>query len=341
MYGENYGYRSGLNPTMVQHLEHRVADVLRRQELAAGDVVIDIGSNDGTTLSFFPRECVRIGIDPTAKKFRDYYQGGVIGVDDFFSEVTALRASGGRKARVVTAFSMMYDLEEPLRFTREVANVLREDGLFVFEQSYLPLMLDRTAFDTICHEHLEYYSLRQIDWILGSVDMEVIDVELNDVNGGSFAVVAAHQGRYRISPEVLRIRETEALFWKSISERLDAFRVATAQALSELVSFVHAERTKGKTLAALGASTKGNVLLQAAGLGEREISQVGDVNAYKHGRFTPGTGIPIVSEEVALSLNHDFYIVLPWHFRNFFETAHQFHGRTLVFPLPNFSVVEL
>jgi len=341
MYGENYGYRSGLNPTMVKHLQHRVADVLRREEIAAGDVVIDIGSNDGTTLSYFPEECVRIGIDPTAKKFRDYYQSGIIRVDDFFSEVTALQASGGRKARVITAFSMMYDLEEPLRFIREVADVLREDGLFVFEQSYLPLMLDRTAFDTICHEHLEYYSLRQIDWILESADMEVIDVELNDVNGGSFALVAAHQGCYRISPGVARIRQTEALFWRSISERLDAFKTATTQAIRELVDFVHAERAKGKSFAALGASTKGNVLLQAAGLGTREISQVGDVNAYKHGRFTPGTGIPIVAEEVALSQNHDFYIVLPWHFRNFFESAHQFHGRTLVFPLPTLSVVAL
>ena len=339
MYGANYGYRSGLNASMVRHLKSRIDAVLKRQPIASGDVVIDIASNDGTSLGFYPAMCTRIGIDPTAEKYKRFYPTDVIRVCDFFSKESALTASHGRRALVITAFSMMYDLEDPTSFVRQVADVLDPSGIFVFEQSYLPLMLERVAFDTICHEHIEYYGLRQIDWILRAANLEIIDVELNDINGGSFAVTAAHRGCFEISSAVQRLRDEESTLWSEMSMRLSQFRLATEQLLGDLKEFVQTELTKGKTFAALGASTKGNVLLQAARLGPTEIVQIGDVNPDKFGCFTPGSGIPILPEKDVLARNFDYYIVLPWHFKDFFLSSPQFHGRRLVFPLPEFSVV--
>jgi NDP-4-keto-2,6-dideoxyhexose 3-C-methyltransferase len=339
MYGTNYGYRSGLNRSMVDHLKRRVNAILSRIPVTTNDVVIDIASNDGTSLGFYPPSAVRIGIDPTAGKYEDFYPENVIRVCDFFSKDSALSASNFRRASVITAFSVMYDLEDPVSFVRQVADVLDPNGIFVLEQSYLPLMLERHAFDTICHEHIEYYGLSQIDWILKLAGLEAIDMETNDINGGSFAVTAAHRGRFKVSSTVQRFRDEESSLWVDITARLNQFRLSSEQVINDLKNFVQSELVKGKTFAALGASTKGNVLLQAANLGPNEITQIGDVNPDKFGAFTPGTGIPILPEVDVLGRDFDYFIVLPWHFRNFFLNSPQFRGRRLVFPLPQLDVV--
>lgn len=338
MYGDNYGYRSGLNPSMVRHLKSRVDKISQRISLADSDVVIDVGSNDGTTLSCYPNHLNRVGIDPTAKKFRHFYPPDCLVVADFFAADLALSTTEGRQAKVISAFSMMYDLEQPVEFVKQVARVLDADGIFVFEQSYLPLMLERVAFDTICHEHLEYYAMRQIDWILHAAGLEAIDVELNDVNGGSFAVTAAHHSRFTPSERVAELRLSEERLWSDPRAPLAEFRQQSLEAIRALREFVAQQRAKGKRIAGLGASTKGNVLLQAAGLGSDQISVIGDVNPDKEGRVTPGTWIPIVSESVALAGNFDFYLVLPWHFKEFFLQSPIFNGRRLVFPLPQLTV---
>ena len=341
LYGENYGYRSGLNVSMVKHLQERVAELSGRLILNDGDVVLDIGSNDGTTLGFYSHSLTRIGIDPTAAKFQNFYPLGAIAVAGFFTAVAALSASGGRRAKAVTSLSMMYDLEHPQAFVREVAAVLALDGVWVFEQSYLPLMLERTAFDTICHEHLEYYGIRQIDWLLEEAGLEVIDVELNDVNGGSFAVTAAHKGVFSIAESVEQIRFKEQILWDNARQKFSEFSEATKQSSDALRVFVQTQIAFGKSVAGLGASTKGNVLLQFAGLTASEVSVIGDVNPDKYGCVTPGTWIPIRPQDEVLNQNHDYYIVLPWHFREFFEVSPIFHGRRLVFPLPKLSIVAL
>lgn len=340
LYGENYGYRSGLNATMVQHLGAKIADISSRVVLNTGDVVVDIGSNDGTTLGFYPPTLTRIGIDPTASKFQHHYPPGTIAISDFFSARAVLSASAGRMARAITSFSMMYDLEHPQAFTNEVAAVLAFDGIWMFEQSYLPLMLKQIAFDTICHEHLEYYGIRQIDWLLQEAGLEVIDVELNDVNGGSFSVVAAHRGAFTVAESVEQIRLHEQSLWINSHKRFAEFAETTRLSRDALGTFIRDQIAAGKTVAGLGASTKGNVLLQYADLTSSEISVIGDVNPDKYGCFTPGSRIPIAPQEEVLRQNHDFYVVLPWHFRGFFETSPVFLNRRLVFPLPQLAVVE-
>jgi NDP-4-keto-2,6-dideoxyhexose 3-C-methyltransferase len=191
MYGENYGYRSGLNPSMVKHLRKRVHAITSNRILRDNDLVVDVGSNDGTTLSFYPKHLTRIGIDPTSSKFAAHYPPGATAIPELFSAESVLAVSKGQKASVITAFSMMYDLDDPVTFVRQVGQLLDEFGIFVCEQSYLPLMMEQVAFDTICHEHIEYYGLKQVEWMLAEADLEVVDVEINDVNGGSFALSAA------------------------------------------------------------------------------------------------------------------------------------------------------
>ncbi|MEP7361499.1 MAG: methyltransferase domain-containing protein, partial [Chloroflexota bacterium] len=210
MYGDNYGYRSGLNPSMVRHLHAKVERVRRQVALRPGDLVLDIGSNDGTTLAAYPSDVVRVGIDPTAGKFAAYYPPGSRLVPDFFSAGVLERQGINQQARVITSFSMFYDLEDPLQFMRDVHASLADDGVWVFEQSYLPTMLAMNSYDTVCHEHLEYYALRQVKWMADRVGLTLTDIEFNDVNGGSFSVTVAKTGSdLPESVEVARVLECE------------------------------------------------------------------------------------------------------------------------------------
>src|ERR1700746_557581 len=188
MYGQNYGYRSGLNPSMVAHLHGKVKKLLGRVELRAGDLVVHIGSNDSTTVQGYPAGPVLVGIDPTGVKFSNNYPKHIQLISDFFSAALLSERFRGKKAKIVTSFSMFYDLEDPVSFMRDVYEALADDGLCVFEQSYMPAMLKTNSYDTVCHEHLEFYGLRQIKWMADRVGFRILDVEYNDVNGGSFSV---------------------------------------------------------------------------------------------------------------------------------------------------------
>ena len=342
MYGENYGYRSGLNPSMVKHLHAKVVRILDRVDLSDQPIVLDIGSNDGTTLSAYPGDrCTRVGIDPTSAKFRQYYPDGVVVIPDFFSARRFHEAFPGRQARVVTSFSMFYDLERPMDFVREVAGILDDRGIWVFEQSYMPLMLERNSYDTACHEHLEYYGLRQIEWMTRRCGLKIIDVEFNDVNGGSFSVTAARvDSAYPESPAVQTILAREAELGLDTLAPYQAFAQRTADSRDALRGFVADARAVGRRVAVLGASTKGNVLLQYCGFTADEIEAVGEVNPDKFGVLTPGTLLPIVDEKQLLADEPDELIVLPWHFRDFFVEKYQLRKGRLVFPLPTLEVVE-
>lgn len=341
MYGENYGYRSGLNPSMVSHLQAKVKRILSIVDLSGSPIVLDIGSNDGTTLSAYPDGvCTRVGIDPTSAKFRQYYPDNTTVIADFFSARRFNEAFPGCKARVVTSFSMFYDLERPMEFVQEVASILDENGVWVFEQSYMPLMLERNSYDTVCHEHLEYYGLRQIYWMTKRCGLKIIDVEFNDVNGGSFSVTVAPEGAtYSENEDLGSIIQREHEFGLNDLEPYLAFAARVATTRETLRAFVSHARSEGKRIACLGASTKGNVLLQYCDFTSKEIEAVGEVNPDKFGVFTPGTLLPIVDEKTLLADEPDIFIVLPWHFRGFFLEKYQFKKAQLVFPLPELDIV--
>ncbi len=343
MYGDNYGYRSGLNPSMVRHLEGKMRRILGRFPAGAGDVVLDIGSNDATTLKCYPAGPLCIGMDPSGAKFRAFYPEDVRLIPDFFSADAFLNASGGRKARVVTSFAMFYDLEDPVGFMRQVAAILAENGVWVMEQSYLPAMLESNSYDTVCHEHIEFYGLRQIDWMARRAGLKVLDVAFNHANGGSFEVWLALTGSSAAANEgaISKALAREAGLNDPAPYAAFAARVKSHRdGLRDLLS---GARRAGKKVAGYGSSTKGNVLLQYCGLGPEDIDCIGEVNPEKFGRETPGTRIPIVPEPEMRARRPDLLLVLPWHFRDFIldkEAAWRASsGTRMVFPLPRLEVV--
>lgn len=335
MYGENYGYRSGLNASMVKHLHAKVERVKSMVALRPGDLIVDIGSNDSTTLQAYPKDLDLVGVDPTGIKFHQYYPSHIKLIPDFFGSELIKARYPGRKAKVVTSFSMFYDLEAPMDFMRQVHEVLADDGIWVFEQSYMPTMLATNSYDTVCHEHLEFYALRQIQWMAERVGFRILDVEFNDVNGGSFSITVAKKlGSEPVVPSVQKILDDERAQGLDTLVPYQQFADRVEQSRKTLLAFIAQAKAEGKTVAALGASTKGNVLLQYCGLTDKDIQFVGEVNPDKFGAYTPGSWIPIISEDDLLQKNMDYLLVLPWHFRTFFESSSELSGATLVFPLP-------
>jgi len=344
MYGDNYGYRSGLNQSMVRHLARKIELLERAAGLKSGDTVLDIGSNDGTGLkSYRTSGLTRIGIDPTGEKFRNFYPEDITLVSDFFS-AAAYRRVTSKPARLVTSIAMFYDLENPIEFAREIAEILAPNGLWHFEQSYMPSMLRTCAYDTICHEHLEYYSLGSVSYILKAAGMTVIDVQMNSVNGGSFAVTAAHAQSTHRSNETLvnwllnqedRLGLNTPRPYRDFEERVYRHR-------DDLKRLLHALRQDGKRILGYGASTKGNVLLQFCGMGPDVIEAIAEVNADKFGALTPGTHIPIISETDARAMRPDYFLVLPWHFREgIVQREQEFlagDGK-MIFPFPEIEIV--
>lgn len=342
MYGDNYGYRSGLNASMVAHLQRKVARIRTLVELVPGDLVIDIGSNDSTTLRAYAQpDLTLVGVDPTGAKFRQFYPDNVALIPDFFSAELVAQRFPGARAKVVTSFSMFYDLPQPMHFMQQVHEVLADDGIWVFEQSYMPLMLQTNSYDTVCHEHLEFYALRQIQWMAERVGFRIVDVEFNDVNGGSFSVtVVKARGDEPVEPSVQRILDEEDAAGLHTLQPYRNFAHRVAASREALLAFIADARAAGKRVAALGASTKGNVLLQYCGLTATDVEAVGEVNPEKYGALTPGSFIPIVAESELLASDPDYLIVLPWHFRSFFEQSPTFKHRRLVYPLPVLDIAD-
>lgn len=311
MYGENYGYRSGLNNSMVQHLTRKVQRLELEANLRPGDVVLDIGSNDATSLKAYTCSGLRrIGIDPTGEKFREHYPDDIKLVTDFFTAKNFWSVSAG-PAKIVTSIAMFYDLDDPIGFAREVAEVLAEDGIWHLEQSYMPSMLRMCSYDTICHEHLEYYSLAVLRDILAEAGLKIIDVQMNAVNGGSFAVTAVKKQSTRPAndPVVNWLLEQESRMGLETPQPYRAFEERVYRHRRDLIRLLDALADDRKTVLGYGASTKGNVVLQFCNISAKQITAIAEVNPDKFGAFTPGTGIPIVSEVEARAMHPDAHVL--------------------------------
>lgn len=345
MYGDNYGYRSGLNQSMVDHLTHKVTYLERLISLRDGDVVVDIGSNDGTTLKAYTKKGMRrIGIDPTGRKFSSYYPPEIRLIPDFFS-AAAYRAIETQSARIVTSIAMFYDLEAPIEFAQQIESILAEDGIWHFEQSYMPSMLRTNSYDTICHEHLEYYSLSVVKTILEKAGLRLVDVAMNAINGGSFAVTATKASNFSIKTNDAVIEwllEQEDRMGLNTPRPYRDFEERVFRHRDDLTRLVRALNADGKTILGYGASTKGNVVLQFCGLTSNDIPAIAEVNQEKFGRVTPGTHIPIISETDARAMKPDYFLVLPWHFKDGIlrrEKEYLASGGKFIFPFPEIEIV--
>jgi NDP-4-keto-2,6-dideoxyhexose 3-C-methyltransferase len=343
LYTSNYGYRSGINETMRQHLAGIAAELLVRFQPMPGRVVLDIGCNDGTLLGQYPSTLVRLGIDPLADKFRSIHPKGIRTATAVFSAKSFEALAGDRKASLITSIAMFYDLEDPNEFVSDIAKSLAPDGVWILEQSYMPQMLKLNSYDTICHEHLEYYALRQIDWLAEHNGLRVFDAELNDTNGGSSRLYVCHENApHRSTERLIGLRNEEAAFDLNSSATYDAFGRRCVKLREQLKAFIETEVARKKRIHVYGASTKGNTILQYCGLDHSLIEVAADRNPEKSGARTPGTNIPIVSEERSRDMRPDYFLVLPWHFRKeFIQREREFFSRggKFIFPLPELEIL--
>lgn len=344
-----YGYRSGVNETMRKHLQGIAEQALTYVDLYAGDSVLDIGANDGTLLAGYedlvPPEFLKIvGCEPS-----DVAPSALAGskldwkyVRHYFSHNVA-----ERNVKVITSIAMFYDLENPMKFVDDIAIVLHPDGVWVFEMSYMPLMLKNLSYDTICHEHLEYYHLAPIEKMLTAAGLAIVDVSTNDANGGSLRVVAAHAGsKVRRTPEARkRLYDMQAAEFEAkldTAEPYEDFAHAVEKSAGQLLDLITSLRASGKTIYGYGASTKGNVILQYAALGPDLITAIADRNPMKWSGRTVGSNIPIISEEDMRAVKPDYLLVLPWHFLDEFkkrEEAFLARGGKFIVPCPTPTIV--
>ena len=343
MYGDNYGYRSGLNMSMVRHLTHKIGLLENMARPTENDIVIDIGSNDATSLKAYSTKCIRVGIDPTGKKFKEYYTDKIILLPDFFSASLFFASFPKNKAKIITSIAMFYDLEDPNSFVRDIETVLADDGIWHFEQSYMPSMLRTNSYDTICHEHLEFYSFKVVKNILDQNGLRVIDVQMNSINGGSFAVTACKKdAKYNSNLPIINwMLKQENDMGLDTPKPYRDFEDRVFRHRKNLTDLIEALVNDGKKIIGYGASTKGNVLLQFCGLTKEHIPCIAEVNEEKYGCFTPGTNIPIISEKDARKMNPDYFFVLPWHFKSsILDREKEFisNGGKFIFPLPEIEI---
>lgn len=339
---------------MVKELKGLAQDIVERMQIGKGDVWVDIGCNDGTLLSFVPKSATRIGFDPNDYKKYSQKHADLI-VNDYFN-AKSYRASryGKRKAKVVTSIAMFYDLEDPHAFVRDVGNTLDDEGLWVIQMSYLPLMLKQLAFDNICHEHLEYYSLSSLKYLLHRHGFSVVDCHVNEVNGGSFRVYirkkSADPSLFGQAPyrDVAAYRVASLLAYEKTLRLSDPktyrdFYKRSCALRDKTLAFLRAEKKKGKTIWAYGASTKGNTLLQWWGIDHTLIDGIAERQKPKFGLKTVGSNIPIASEETMRKAKPNYLLVLPWHFIDSFvkrEKEFLARGGAFLLPCPRFEVIR-
>lgn len=355
MFGK-YWYRSGTNQTMTNELQSIVNSVTSVHKLKDGDLWLDIACNDGTLLKFVPKNVNKLGIDPCEDSFVE--ESSKVSdeiIQDFFTVDSFNRSKfKDMKANVITCIAMFYDLDEPVPFLKDVHSVLDDDGLFVLQMSYTPLMIKQLAFDNICHEHVYYWSLCTLQKALSEAKFKVVDCQLNDVNGGSFRIYIkkdnAKLSTFGTAPyrDVCDVRIESILNWeKSLNiDKKDIwldFYKNICELRDKTVQFIKEEKAKGKIICGYGASTKGNTLLQWFGLDNTMIDAIAERSPYKFGLKTIGTNIPIISEEEMRKLNPDYMLVLPWHFISEFiirEDEYLSNGGQFIVPCPKFEIIK-
>src|SRR5207253_4035121 len=340
----HYWYKSGISPTMRKALSDLVSRSCEIAKPSPGDLVLDIGCNDGTLLRSYPiKGLFLVGFEPAENLVQEASNGTNWIFNDFFNAETFEQKFGERKAKIVTSVAMFYDLEDPNSFVADVAQILARDGVWVVQQNYLATMLEQNGFDNIGHEHLEYYTLGTMQTLLARHGLEVFDVETNDVNGGSIRTFICQKGRYptRSSVDIMEKREdrialNEHTTYERFAENITKIRTAVRD-------FVAGEVKSGKTVYVYGASNRGNTILQYCGLDHTVIRKAADANPEKWGRKTVGTLIPIVSKEEARRDRPDYFLILPHHFLDEIakeEKEYLEHGGKFIVPLPKFRILR-
>jgi len=350
---ENYWYRSGINKTMTEELKDIARKALSLIKCEKDDIALDIGCNDGTLLRFYGNNLCKVGFDPAKnlEKYSTKYANLVVAdyftAQAYFSKLT-------QKAKIITAIAMFYDLEDPHKFVDDIDAVLDTEGLWIVQMSYMPLMLQQSAFDNICHEHLEYYSLSSFEYLIKQHNLKTVDVELNDINGGSFRIYVrkndSNDELFATAPyrdvctfRIKSLLEYERKLNLNAPETYTSWFEKLLEIRKQTVDFVKSEKSKGNTIWGYGASTKGNTLLQWYGLDNTLIEAIAERNPQKYGKRTVGTNIEIKSEAEMRQAKPDYLLILPWHFISEFKNREEEYldsGGKFIVPLPQFKIIS-
>ena len=328
MYGDNYGYMSSLNKSMVSHLNLKSLSLKKRYKFKSKDAILDIGSNDGTFLSFFNKNFNLFGCDPTIKKFKKYYRKDINQLEDFFSADLFKDI----KFSLITSISMFYDLPKPLEFAKQIFSILKNNGIWHIELSYMPMMIKNTSYDTICHEHLEYYSYNSLKYLFEKNGLKIFKMSENKINGGSYRIYCKKN-----------IKKSIKYKEKASYSEIIKFVKRVKQNKEKTVNFIKENVKRGKKIFIYGASTKGNTLLQYYGLTNKEIPFAAERTKTKWGKYTIGSGVKILSEEKARKLKPDYFFVMPYGFIKEFiirEKKWLKSGGKFLLPYPFFKVVK-
>ena len=346
LYARYYWYKSGITKTMRNALSDITSKVEKTFDLKKGDVVLDIGSNDGTLLrSYSVPGLITVGVEPADNLVKQGKQGLSHHIHDFWN-YDAYNKVVNKKAKIITAIGMFYDMEDPNLFISDSEKVLKKDGIFIAQLMCLKNMLDSNDVGNICHEHLEYYSFKSLEYLFKKNGLEIFDVEINNVNGGSYRVFAKKIGETvqkmpGAHKRMQDVRKSEiGLDTKKI--HLDFYN-RLEKNKNKCYDFIKKEHAKGKKIWVYGASTKGNVILQYYGLDHTLIEAASERSPWKWGKYTVGSMIPCVSEHEARKAQPDYFLVLPYaFFDEFYQREREWRnkGGKFILPLPEFRVVS-
>lgn len=342
---KKYWYKSGISTSMVSALKEVVESVTSIIKLEKNDVVLDIGSNDGTLLKQYDDNLIKIGFEPSNLWELGINKNTKI-VNDYFGSDKFLNVSNNKKAKIITAIAMFYDLEDPNKFVYDLKKCLDENGIIVIQMNYLGLMLKNNTFDNISHEHLEYYSLKTLNYLLKKYDLEIFDVILNDVNGGSFRVYIKNKGSVITSLNGYDRVKTQIDYEEKLGmDKKEVYAEFAERIISikeKLLSILESEKAKGKKIFIYGASTRGLVILQFVGIDEKLISLATDKNKDKWGKYIAGTKIKIIPIDEYRIQSPDYLFVLPYHFINEImnqEDVYIKNGGKLIVAIPEVKII--
>jgi hypothetical protein len=343
LYNQHYGYRTGINKTMTTHM-HKIQKMLCvKAKIKSGDYVLDIASNDGTLLNFYNKNIIKVGIDPLVARYKIFYKNIEYKIPDFFSFNLIRKYKIQEKFKIITALSVFYDIEDPNEFLKDIYSALDDNGIFLLEYADLFSIIKYKMFDTICQEHITYYSTKVILKILSNNNLRVFDIKRNSINGGSIQYFICKKNA-KFNTKIKSLNSALKIESKLKLDNINTYKVffkLIMKIKNKLINYLDNLVDDNKIIHGYGASTKGNVLLQFFGINQKYLRFIAERNPNKYNLFTPGTKIKIISENESRLMKPDYYLVLPWHFKS--EILHREikiikEGTKFIFPLPKMSI---
>ena len=343
LYGKSYGYRTGINKTMTDHVKKIVRKCSALVKLKSKQYVLDIGSNDATLLNFYANDIIKVGVDPLVNKYKKFYKKINYKISNFFKIKDIEKIKIKKKFKIISALSVFYDLRDPNKFIKEIKKILDDKGVFVLEHVDLYYIIKNNIFDTICHEHLVFYSTKIIIEMMKNNDLKVFNHEYNEINGGSSRYYICHsKANFKVSKNIKKVLLRENLWGIGLKKTYKLFFTKILNEKIKLIKLIKKIKNEKQDIHGYGASTKGNVLLQFYNINNKVVNYIADRNPLKWNSFTPGTRIKIISESQSRKIKPHFYLVLPWHFKNEIlirEKNIRKKGTKFIFPLPKVRVV--